>query len=97
MTVGKSKSEASLHTFVLSVSEWIKKTGTLERYIENAEKYLDGKERQGLTGDIVKYGSKNGRASVLAKLRRKQAEIAKRYWKPAQQMEVAEDMERRRK
>ena len=31
------------------------KTGTLERYMENAEKYLDGKERQGLTRDIVKF------------------------------------------
>ena len=31
------------------------KTGTLERYLENAEKYLDGKERQELTGDIVKF------------------------------------------
>ena len=31
------------------------KTGTLERYMENAEKYLDGKERQELTGDIVKF------------------------------------------
>ncbi len=40
---------------------------------------------------------KDGRASVLAKLRRKQAEIAKRYGKPAQQMAMAEDMERRRK
>ncbi len=40
---------------------------------------------------------KNGRASVLAKLRRKQAEIAKRYGKPAQQMAMAEDMECRRK
>ena len=40
---------------------------------------------------------KNGRASVLAKLRRKQAEIAKRSGKPAPQMEAAEDMERRRK
>ena len=40
---------------------------------------------------------KNGRVSVLAKLRRKQAEIAKRSGKPAQQMAMAEDMERRRK
>lgn len=40
---------------------------------------------------------KNGRASVLARLRRKQAEIAKRYGKPVQQMAMAEDMERRRK
>lgn len=40
---------------------------------------------------------KNGRASVLARLRRKQAEIAKRYGKPVQQMAMAEDMECRRK
>ncbi len=40
---------------------------------------------------------KNGRASVLEKLRRKQAEIAKRYGKPEQQMEAAEEMECRRK
>ncbi len=40
---------------------------------------------------------KNGRVSVLAKLRRKQAEIAKQSGKPAQQMTAAEDMERRRK
>ena len=40
---------------------------------------------------------KNGRVSVLAKLRRKQAEIAKRSGKPAQQMAMAEDRERRRK
>ncbi|EOS26929.1 hypothetical protein C806_00521 [Lachnospiraceae bacterium 3-1] len=40
---------------------------------------------------------KNGRASVLEKLRRKQAEIAKRYGKPVQQMAMAEDIERRRK
>ena len=40
---------------------------------------------------------KNGRPSVLAKLRRKQAEIARRSGKPAPQMEVMDDMERRRK
>ena len=40
---------------------------------------------------------KNSRVSVLKKLRQKQAEIAKRSGKPAQQMEAAEDMERRRK
>ena len=40
---------------------------------------------------------KNGRVSVLAKLRRKQAEIAKRSGKSAQQMAMAEDRERRRK
>ena len=31
------------------------KTGTLEEYLKSAEEYLDGKERQGLTGDIVKF------------------------------------------
>ncbi len=31
------------------------KTGTLEEYLKGAEEYLDGKERQGLTGDIVKF------------------------------------------
>ena len=40
---------------------------------------------------------KTGRASVLKKLRQKQAEIAKRSGKPAQQMAITEDMERRRK
>ena len=45
----------------------------------------------------MSHTGKNGRASILAKLLRKQAEIAKRYGKPTQQMEVAEDMERRRK
>lgn len=40
---------------------------------------------------------KNGRVSVLAKLRQKQAEIAKRSGKPAQQAAVTEDMECRRK
>lgn len=37
------------------------------------------------------------RISVLDRLHLKQAEIAKRGGKPAQQMEIAEDMERRRK
>ena len=40
---------------------------------------------------------KKGRTSVLAKLRAKQAEIAKRSGKPTQQMAVTEDMERKRK
>ena len=40
---------------------------------------------------------KKGRVSVLAKLRQKQAEIARRSGKPAQQIAMAEDMERRRK
>lgn len=41
--------------------------------------------------------NRKGRESVLAKLHRKQAEIAARSGKPAQQMAAAEDMERRRK
>ncbi len=31
------------------------KTGTLEEFMKNAEKYLDMKEVQGLTSDIVKF------------------------------------------
>lgn len=41
--------------------------------------------------------NKKGRASVLAKLHQKQAEIAARGGKPVQQMAAGEDMERRRK
>lgn len=75
-----------------------------QRYMENGE-YLRSSEIDeeqnynmidGRRNNMSPRG-KNGRSSVLAKLRRKQAEIAKRYGKPAQQMEVAEDMERRRK
>ena len=75
-----------------------------QKYMENGE-YLRSSEIEeeqnynmidGRRNNMSPRG-KNGRASVLAKLRRKQAEIAKRYVKPAQQMEVAEDMECRRK
>lgn len=75
-----------------------------QKYMENGE-YLRSSEIDeeqnynmidGRRNNMSPKG-KDGRASVLAKLRRKQAEIAKRYGKPAQQMEVAEDMERRRK
>ena len=75
-----------------------------QRYMENGE-YLRSSEIDeeqnynmidGRRNNMSPRG-KNGRASVLAKLRRKQAEIAKRCGKPAQQMEVAEDMECRRK
>ena len=75
-----------------------------QRYMENGE-YLRSSEIDeeqnynmidGTRNNMPPKG-KNGRASVLAKLRRKQAEIAKRYGKPAQQMAMAEDMERRRK
>ena len=75
-----------------------------QKYMENGE-YLRSSELDeeqnynmidGRRNNMPPKG-KNGRASVLAKLRRKQAEIAKRYGKPAQQMAMAEDMERRRK
>ena len=75
-----------------------------QKYMENGE-YLRSSEIDeeqnynmidGRRNNMSPKG-KDGRASVLAKLRRKQAEIAKRYGKPAQQMEVAEDMERRQK
>ena len=75
-----------------------------QKYMENGE-YLRSSEIEeeqnynmidGRRNNMSPKG-KNGRASVLAKLRRKQAEIAKRYGKSAQQMEVAEGMDRRRK
>jgi hypothetical protein len=75
-----------------------------QKYMENGE-YLRSSEMDeeqnynmidGRRNNMPPKG-KNGRASVLAKLRRKQAEIAKRSGKPAQQMAMAEDMERRRK
>ena len=75
-----------------------------QKYMENGE-YLRSSEMDeeqnynmidGRRNNMPPKG-KNGRASVLAKLRRKQAEIAKRSGKPAQQMAMSEDMERRRK
>lgn len=75
-----------------------------QKYMENGE-YLRSSEIdeeqnynmiEGRRNNMSPKG-KNGRVSVLAKLRRKQAEIAKRSGKPAQQMAMAEDMERRRK
>ncbi len=73
-----------------------------QKYMENGE-YLRSAE----SGEEQNYsfidGNKNnckktsGRESVLKRLRQKQAELAKRYGKPAQQMAMAEDMERRRK
>ena len=75
-----------------------------QKYMENGE-YLRSSEIDeeqnynmidGRRNNMSPKG-KNGRVSILTKLRRKQAEIAKRSVKPAQQMEMAEDMERRRK
>jgi len=75
-----------------------------QKYMENGE-YLRSSEIDeeqnynmidGRRNNMPVKG-KNGRPSVLAKLRRKQAEIARRSGKPAPQMEVMDDMERRRK
>ena len=75
-----------------------------QKYMENGEyprsSEIDEEQNynmiDGRQNNMAPNG-KNGRVSVLAKLRRKQAEIAKRSGKPAPQMEAAEDMERRRK
>lgn len=75
-----------------------------QKYMENGE-YLRSSEIDeeqnynmidGRRNNMPSKGKK-GRTSVLAKLRRKQAEIAKRSGKPVPQMAVSEDMERRRK
>ncbi len=74
-----------------------------QKYMENGE-YLRSSEIDeeqnynmidGRRNNMSPKG-KNGRVSVLAKLHRKQAEIANRSGKPAQQMAMAEDRERRR-
>ncbi len=75
-----------------------------QKYMENGE-YLRSSEIDeeqnynmidGRRNNMPMKGKK-GRPSVLAKLRRKQVEIAKRSGKPVPQMEVMEDMERKRK
>ena len=93
------------HTAMPSVSNT--ETPSLEnwqKYMENGE-YLRSSEIEeeqnytmidGRRNNISPKGRK-GRVSVLAKLRQKQAEIAERSGKSVQQMEAAEDMERRRK
>ncbi len=73
-----------------------------QKYMENGEylRSIEGGEEQNysfIDGNKNNGKKKNSRVSVLKKLRQKQAEIAKRSGKPAQQMEAAEDMERRRK
>lgn len=75
-----------------------------QKYMENGE-YLRSSEIDeeqnynmidGRRNNMPVKG-KNGRPSVLAKLRQKQAEIARRGGKPVPQMGVMEDMERKRK
>lgn len=73
-----------------------------QKYMENGEylRSIESGEEQNysfIDGNKNNCKKKTGRASVLKKLRQKQAEIAKRSGKPAQQMEVTADMERRRK
>ena len=73
-----------------------------QKYMENGEylRNIESGEEQNysfIDGNKNNGKKKNGRVSVLKKLRQKQAEIAKRSGKPAQQMEAAADMERRRK
>ena len=62
---------------------------TIESGEEQNYSFIDGNKNN--------CKKKNGRESVLKKLHRKQAEIAKRSGKPTQQMAAAEDMERKRK
>lgn len=75
-----------------------------QKYMENGE-YLRSSEIDeeqnynmidGRRNNMLLKGKK-GRVSVLKKLHQKQAEIARRSGKPSPQMEVPEDMERRRK
>ena len=85
---GNSKEEQSLENW--------------QRYMENGEylRNIESGEEQNysfIDGNQNNGKKKNGRVSVLKKLRQKQAEIAERGGKPAQQMEAAADMERRRK
>ena len=73
-----------------------------QKYMENGEylRSIESGEEQNysfIDGNKNNCKKNNGRASVLKKLRQKQAEIAKRSGKPAQQMEATADMERRRK
>lgn len=75
-----------------------------QKYMENGEylrsseideeqnyKMIDGRRNN------MPLKGKKCRVSVLKKLHQKQAEIVKRSRKPSPQMEVSEDMERRRK
>ncbi len=83
------------HTEKRSLENW-------QKYMENGEylRSIEGGEEQNysfIDGNKNNCKKKKGRVSVLAKLRQKQAEIARRSGKPAQQIAMAEDMERRRK
>ena len=75
-----------------------------QKYMENGEylrsSEIDEEQNYNMIDgrrNNMPVNGKKGRTSVLAKLRRKQAEIAERSGKPAPQMETAADMGRRRK
>lgn len=75
-----------------------------QKYMENGEylrsSEIDEEQNYNMIDggrNNMKPKKKGGRGSVLAKLKQKQAEIAQRSRKQGQQMEVSEDMERRRK
>ena len=100
------KQETSFgHTSMPSVSNTEKPSlENWQKYMENGE-YLRSSEMEEEENYNMIDGRRNNkspkgrkdRVSVLAKLRQKQAEIAKRSEKPAQQTIAAENMERRRK
>ena len=101
MTVGKATALSGETAPPLS-SQGKQPLENWQKYMENGEylRSIESGEEQNysfIDGNKNNCKKKTGRASVLKKLRQKQAEIAKRSGKPAQQMEVTADMERRRK
>ena len=101
MTVGQAAAPSGATAPSLS-SQGKQSLENWQKYMENGEylRSIESGEEQNysfIDGNKNNDKKKNGRVSVLKKLRQKQAEIAKRSGKPAQQMEAAADMERRRK
>ena len=95
MTVGKATAPSLSSQGKQPLENW-------QKYMENGEylRSIESGEEQNysfIDGNKNNCKKNNGRASVLKKLRQKQAEIAKRSGKPSQQMAITEDMERRRK
>lgn len=90
MTVGKATAPSLSSQGKQPLENW-------QKYMENGEylRSIESGEEQNysfIDGNKNNDKKKNGRVSVLKKLRQKQAEIAKRSGKPAQQMEAAADM-----
>ena len=101
MTVGKATALSGATAPPLS-SQGKQLLENWQKYMENGEylRSIESGEEQNysfIDGNKNNDKKKNGRVSVLKKLRQKQAEIAKRSGKPTQQMEAVADMERRRK